>query len=65
MLNSSTKQSSTGLDDSSGATMIEYALMASLIAVICVAAVSFLGQQASITFSKAADGFNTPSLAGP
>lgn len=35
-----------------GATMLEYALMAALIAVVCIAAVTFLGQEASEAFSK-------------
>ncbi len=35
-----------------GATMVEYALMAALIAVICIAAVTFLGRQVSIGFSQ-------------
>ena len=34
-----------------GATMLEYALMAALIAIVCIIAVSYLGQQASTTFS--------------
>lgn len=34
-----------------GASMLEYALMAALIAVVCIAAVTFLGRQASVTFS--------------
>lgn len=35
-----------------GASMLEYALLAALIAVVCIAAVTFLGRQASISFSK-------------
>jgi pilus assembly protein Flp/PilA len=38
--------------DEEGATMVEYALMVALIAVICIAAVTFLGRQASNTFSR-------------
>jgi pilus assembly protein Flp/PilA len=34
-----------------GATMLEYALLAALIAVVAIAAVTFLGRQASLTFS--------------
>lgn len=34
-----------------GATMLEYALLAALIAVVAIAAVTFLGRQASMTFS--------------
>ena len=35
-----------------GASMLEYALMAALIAVVCIAAVTLLGSNASKTFSK-------------
>jgi len=35
-----------------GASMLEYALLAALIAVVCIAAVTFLGQQASTAFSS-------------
>lgn len=37
-----------------GASLVEYALLAALIAVICIAAVRMLGQQASKAFSKIA-----------
>ncbi len=39
-------------EEEKGATMLEYALMAALIAVVCIAAVQMLGQQASNTFSE-------------
>ncbi len=35
-----------------GASMLEYALLAALIAVVCIAAISFLGKQASEAFSQ-------------
>ena len=35
-----------------GATMVEYALIVALIAVVCIAAVSFLGSKVSELFSK-------------
>ena len=38
-------------EEEKGATMLEYALMAALIAVVCISAVTFLGEQASQTFS--------------
>jgi pilus assembly protein Flp/PilA len=38
-------------ENEKGASMLEYALMAALIAVVAIAAVTFLGQQASVTFS--------------
>jgi pilus assembly protein Flp/PilA len=37
--------------DEKGASMLEYALMAALIAVVCIAAVTFLGAEASKAFS--------------
>jgi pilus assembly protein Flp/PilA len=40
--------------DEEGATMVEYALMIALIAIICIAAVTILGQQASNVFTSAA-----------
>lgn len=39
------------LADDSAATMVEYAIMVSLIAAICVAVVSTLGQETSNEFS--------------
>ena len=38
-------------DNEKGASMLEYALLAALIAVVAIAAVTFLGQQACRTFS--------------
>ena len=35
-----------------GASMLEYALLAALIAIVCIAAVTFLGSQASQGFSS-------------
>jgi len=37
-----------------GASLVEYALLVALIAVICIAAISLLGQRASIKFSSVA-----------
>ena len=34
-----------------GASLVEYALLVALIAVVCIVAVTFLGQKASSTFS--------------
>ena len=39
-------------ENEEGASMLEYALMAALIAVVCIAAVTFLGKQASVAFSS-------------
>ena len=41
--------------DEEGATMVEYALMLALIAIICIGAVSAIGTQANSTFQSAAD----------
>ena len=43
-------------DVEKGATMLEYALMAALIAIVCIAAVTLLGQEASRAFSGSASG---------
>jgi len=39
-------------EEEKGASMLEYALMAALIAVVCIAAVTFLGTSASQAFSS-------------
>ena len=44
--------------DDRGASLVEYALLLALIAVICVAAVSALGGTVSTNFSSTADGFS-------
>ena len=45
-----------------GATMVEYALMVALIAVVCIAAVSFLGSSAKGKFSDVGTGIaSTPA----
>lgn len=38
------------LADEDGATLVEYSLVVALIAVLCVAAISFLGQKVSAEF---------------
>ena len=40
--------------DEEGATMVEYALMLALIAIICITAVSLIGQNANTVFTNAA-----------
>ena len=47
--------------DEEGATMVEYALMLALIAIICIGAVQLIGQNADATFSEAADQLGTAS----
>ncbi|NNF54448.1 MAG: Flp family type IVb pilin [Acidimicrobiales bacterium] len=41
-----------------GATLVEYALLVALIAVVCIAAVTLLGSAASTKFSSVADTIN-------
>lgn len=45
-------------EEEKGASMLEYALMAALIAVVAIAAVTFLGQQACTTFSTVGSSLN-------
>jgi pilus assembly protein Flp/PilA len=40
------------IDDERGASLVEYALLVALIAVVCIAAVTALGQTASEKFSE-------------
>jgi pilus assembly protein Flp/PilA len=40
-----------GLDNERGATLVEYALLVALIAVVCIVAVSLIGGNASTKFS--------------
>ncbi len=46
-----------------GATMLEYALMAALIAIVCIAAVTLLGQQACRAFSGSASAIQSGNSA--
>jgi pilus assembly protein Flp/PilA len=39
-------------DSERGASMVEYALLLALIAVVCIGAIKVLGQSASTSFSK-------------
>jgi len=47
------------LADESGPTAVEYAVMLALIIVVCIAAVSTLGTNASKTFSTVSDAVAT------
>jgi len=40
--------------DEEGATMVEYALMLALIAIVCIGAVTAIGDSANTTFNDAA-----------
>ena len=39
------------IEDERGASLVEYALLVALIAVVCIAAIAFLGRSASTRFS--------------
>ena len=41
--------------DEEGATMVEYALMLALIAIVCITAVTYIGTQAEAIFDEAGD----------
>jgi pilus assembly protein Flp/PilA len=40
------------LDDESGVTAIEYGLIAALISVVCIAAMTFAGQQLLLVYNR-------------
>ena len=42
------------IDDESGPTAVEYAVMLALIVVVCIAAITTLGSKANSTFSNVA-----------
>jgi pilus assembly protein Flp/PilA len=50
--------------DEEGATMVEYALMLALIAIICIGAVTIVGQQADATFTSSGNALSTANAAG-
>jgi pilus assembly protein Flp/PilA len=45
-------------DDDRGASLVEYALLVALIAVVCIAAVTLLGQNASSKFDQVGSSIN-------
>ena len=45
-------------DEERGASLVEYALLVALIAVVCIAAVTLLGNNASSKFSSVAGSIN-------
>ena len=47
------------IDDERGASLVEYALLVALIAVICIVAIAFLGQSASTKFSSVGSSVNS------
>ena len=46
-------------DDERGASLVEYALLVALIAVICIVAVTVLGEAASTSFSSTGGAIDT------
>ena len=51
------------LGDQKGATMVEYALMVALIAVVCITAVTSIGTSADAKFDDIADAITNAALA--
>ncbi len=45
-------------DDEKGASLVEYALLVALIAVVCIAAVTLLGKNASSKFDSVGNSIN-------
>ena len=54
-MNQFIKQAQRFLRDEDGATMVEYALMLALIAVVCIAAVTAIGNSANNMFTTIAN----------
>jgi pilus assembly protein Flp/PilA len=46
-------------DDERGASLVEYALLVALIAVVCIAAVTILGKNASNKFDEVGDSISS------
>ena len=46
------------VDDERGASLVEYALLVALIAVVCIIAITFLGTSASSKFSQVGSNIN-------
>ena len=44
--------------DERGASLVEYALLVALIAVVCILAITFVGRQASTKFSNVGSNLN-------
>jgi len=47
-------------DDEKGASLVEYALLVALIAVVCIVALTFLGEAASSKFDSVGSSINKP-----
>jgi len=48
----------TSIKDERGASLVEYALLLALIAVVCIAAITFIGQRADESFSSTGSALN-------
>ena len=48
-------------DDERGASLVEYALLVALIAVVCIVAVTFLGKSASDKFQTVGNSISAPA----
>lgn len=46
------------MDDERGASLVEYALLVALIAVVCIVAITFLGTSASSKFDSVGSAIN-------
>jgi pilus assembly protein Flp/PilA len=46
------------LKDEEGATMVEYGLLAALIAIVCIAAITAVGDNLNVVFQTIADALN-------
>ncbi len=53
------------LRDEEGVTAIEYALIAALIAIVIIAAVTFVGNEVSQTFTRVGDELNNATATTP
>ncbi len=61
MLSTLTSRVRAFLNDESGPTAVEYAVMLALIIVICIAAITTIGTNSSQTFSNVGDAINSGS----
>ena len=49
----------TRIKNETGASLVEYALLLALIAVICIAAITFIGEKADESFSSTGDALDS------
>ena len=56
-----TDRAAAWLRDEEGASLVEYILLVALIAVVCIAAITFLGKNAKARFSTTAQTINGAS----